>query len=90
MFEFAILCRRPSSCSCSNRKSTSFDKDPKIYKGDGGDGQALLADFPSNGSGMLPRLIYCYCTSLYICIIMGNGMLLTWSYLYLAGDTDFN
>ena len=23
--------------------------------GDGGDGQALLADFPSNGSGMLPR-----------------------------------
>ena len=27
--------------------------------GDGGDGQALLADFPSNGSGMLPRLSPC-------------------------------
>ena len=25
--------------------------------GDGGDGQALLADFPSNGSGMLPRCV---------------------------------
>ena len=30
------------------------DPDDKIA-GDGGDGQALLADFPSNGSGMLPR-----------------------------------
>ena len=60
-----------------------FDKDAKIYEGDGGDGQALLADFPSNGSGMLPRLIYCYCNSLYICIIMGSGMLLTLPYFKL-------
>ena len=34
--------------------SDHSDPDDQIA-GDGGDGQALLADFPSNGSGMLPR-----------------------------------
>ena len=54
-----------------------------------GTGKPFLLTFLPMEVGCCPGC-YCYFNTLYICIIMGGGMPLTLSYLYLAGDTDFN
>ena len=89
MFEFVILCSDQVLVHVQIGKENLLIKMQKSTKVMAGTGKPFLLTFLPMEVGCCPGC-YCYFNTLYICILMGSGTLLTLSYLYLARDRDFN